>query len=244
MCTLCDTPTRPFVGPSRLLAGPGASAGCAGELLALGVRPQHGSVLLVVDSVVAALGLHARTQASMEDAGFAVCVAPGVAAEPTPDTIRSLVPGDGRSVAAVVVVGGGSALDAAKLASASLANPLDLTAGLTPTADIVPGPPVVAVPSTAGTGAEATAVAMLWHDGGKRMFVHPHLVPRIVLVDPELLLGLPAAVTAAGGFDALGHASVRVRASGDDGRVNPQRGQSQTPILHGHAADSDVIVAK
>ena len=206
MCTLCDTPTRPFVGPSRLLAGPGASAGCAGELQALGVRPQHGSVLLVVDSAVAALGLHARTQASMEDAGFAVCVAPGVAAEPTPDTVRSLVPGDGRSVAAVVVVGGGSALDAAKLASASLANPLDLTAGLTPTADIVPGPPVVAVPSTAGTGAEATAVAMLWHDGGKRMFVHPHLVPRIVLVDPELLLGLPAAVTAAGGFDALGHA--------------------------------------
>jgi 2-isopropylmalate synthase len=45
------------------------------------------------------------------------------------------------------------------------------------------------------------------------------------------------------GIDALGHASVRVRAAGDDGRLNPQRGASQAPILHGHAADSDVIVA-
>jgi 2-isopropylmalate synthase len=45
------------------------------------------------------------------------------------------------------------------------------------------------------------------------------------------------------GIDALGHASVRVRAAADDGRVNPQRGASQAPILHGHAADTDVIVA-
>jgi 2-isopropylmalate synthase len=45
------------------------------------------------------------------------------------------------------------------------------------------------------------------------------------------------------GIDALGHASVRVRGAGDDGRVNPQRGATQAPILHGHAADSDVIVA-
>ena len=70
----------------------------------------------------------------------------------------------------------------------------------------MPGPPIVAVPTTAGTGAEVTAVAMLWHDGGKRMFVHPHLVPRVVLIDPELLLGLPPSVTASGGFDAIGHA--------------------------------------
>jgi 2-isopropylmalate synthase len=45
------------------------------------------------------------------------------------------------------------------------------------------------------------------------------------------------------GIDALGHASVRVRGGGEDGRVNPQHGASHTPILHGHAADSDVIVA-
>lgn len=207
MCALCSTPTRPFVGPSRLLAGPGSSAGCAAELRALGVLPEHGSVLLVADSAVLDLRLHRAVASSLEDAGFRVLVAPGVAAEPTPDIVRSLLPGGAGSIAAVVAVGGGSALDAAKLVSVALANSLDLTAGLSPTADIVPGPPMIALPTTAGTGAEVTAVAMLWHASGKRMFVHPHLVPRVVLLDPELLLGLPPAVTASGGFDAIGHAA-------------------------------------
>ena len=206
MCTLCSTPTRPFVGPSRLLAGQGASAGCAAELRAVGVVPAHGAVLMVVDSAVLELGLHDQAVASLWDAGFQMLVAPGVSAAPTPASVCSLLPERGTPIAAVVAVGGGSALDAAKLVSSSLANLLDLKVGLTPAAALVPGPPIVAVPTTAGTGAEATAVAMLWHDGGKRMFVHPHLVPRIVLLDPELLLGLPPSVTASGGFDAIGHA--------------------------------------
>ncbi len=162
---------------------------------------------MVVDGAVLALGLHRAAASSLEEAGFRVQVAPGVAAEPTPDTVRSLLPHDAGEVAAVIAVGGGSALDAAKLASVAIANALDLTVGLSPAADIVPGPPIVALPTTAGTGAEVTAVAMLWHDGGKRMFVHPHLVPRVVLIDPELLLGLPPSVTASGGFDAIGHAA-------------------------------------
>ena len=77
MCTLCATPTRPFVGPSRLLAGKGASAGCADELRALGVLPDHGSVLLVADSAVLELGLHTGAQSSLEGAGFQVLVGAG-----------------------------------------------------------------------------------------------------------------------------------------------------------------------
>ena len=206
MCTLCSTPTRPFVGPGRLLAGPGASAGCAAELRALGVEPVHGSVLLVADRAVLDLGLHRRAAAALREDGFSVLLAPGVDGEPTPDSVGLLLPEAGARVAAVLAIGGGSALDAAKLVSATLANPLDLTTGITPAAGLDPGPPMVGVPTTAGTGAEATAVAMLWHGGGKRMFVHPHLVPRAVLLDPELLLGLPPSVTASGGFDAIGHA--------------------------------------
>jgi len=206
MCTLCSTPTRPFAGPSRLLAGKGASGGCADELRALGIHPTAGAVVMVVDSVVLDLELHQRAVASLRDAGFHVLIAPGVSAEPTPASVHSLLPQGELRIAAVVAVGGGSALDAAKLVSSSLANPLDLTAGLTPAAELVPGPAIIAVPTTAGTGAEATAVAMLWHDGSKRMFVHPHLVPRVVLLDPELMLGLPPSVTASGGFDAIGHA--------------------------------------
>jgi len=207
MCTLCSTPTRPFVGPSRLLAGQGSSDGCAAELRAIGVLPAHGAALLIADSAVLELELHRAVADSLGGAGYGVVVAPGVGAEPTPETVRALLPADPAGIASVVAVGGGSALDAAKLVSLALANSLDLTAGLAPTADIAPGPPIVAVPTTAGTGAEATAVAMLWHEKTKRMFVHPNLVPRIVLIDPELLLRLPPAVTASGGFDAIGHAA-------------------------------------
>jgi alcohol dehydrogenase class IV len=205
MCSLCSAPTRPFVSPGRLLAGPGASARCADEIGALGVAP--GAVLVVADATVLDLGLHRQLLSSLTEAGFSTLVGAGVAGEPTPATVTALLPNDGREVAAVVAVGGGSALDAAKLVSLALANPLDLTTALTATADVVPGPPLVAVPTTAGTGAEATSVAMLWNDGRKVMFVHPHLVPQAVLIDPELLLGLPAAVTACGGFDAVGHAA-------------------------------------
>jgi alcohol dehydrogenase class IV len=193
------------VTPGRLLAGPGASARCADELRALGVAP--GAVLVVADATVLDLGLHRPLLNSLTEAGFSTLVGAGVAGEPTPATVTALLPNDGREVAVVLAIGGGSALDAAKLVSLALANPLDLTNGLTATASVVPGAPLVAVPTTAGTGAEATAVAMLWNDGRKVMFVHPHLVPRAVLLDPELLLGLPPEITAWGGFDAVGHAA-------------------------------------
>ena len=130
MCTLCSTPTRPFVAPSRLLSGPGSSAGCATELRALGVRPAHGAALVVADSAVLDLDLHRAAVTSLEAAGYKVMVAPGVAAEPAPSTVRSLLPERADEVAAVVAVGGGSALDAAKLVSLALANPIDLTAGM------------------------------------------------------------------------------------------------------------------
>ncbi|WP_165821234.1 iron-containing alcohol dehydrogenase family protein [Nocardioides gansuensis] len=189
-----------------MVAGPGSSAACASELRALGISPSQGLVVVVADAAVQNLGLHLPACHSLEGAGYTVLIGPGVTAEPGPETVRALLPQHEGAVAAIVVVGGGSALDAGKLVSVSLTNALDLTAGLSPDAEITPGPPVLAVPTTAGTGAEVTAVAMLWHDGRKRMFVHPYLVPRAVLIDPELMVGLPASVTAAGGFDALGHA--------------------------------------
>jgi alcohol dehydrogenase class IV len=106
----------------------------------------------------------------------------------------------------VVGIGGGSAIDASKLAAAALTNPIPLTAGLPATAPLDPVPPILAIPTTAGTGAESTAVAMLWHDHRKRIFVHPRLVPRIAILDPDLLAGLPRPVVAASGLDALSHA--------------------------------------
>lgn len=200
-------PVRPFVAPARTLAGAGASASAGAELRAAGVHPDDGVVPLVADAAVLALGLADATVQSLADAGFTLDVRPGVEAEPSPETIRALI-GDnpGHAVAAVAAVGGGSALDAAKLVSLAHTNELDLTAGLTVTDGVEPGPPILAIPTTAGTGAEATAVAMLWHEGAKRMFVHGYLVPRVVVLDPDLLASLPPAVTGSSGLDAISHA--------------------------------------
>src|ERR1700742_1430838 len=200
-------PARPFVGPARALAGAGSAGATATELRASGVRLRDGVILMVADAALLDWGLVEAAVEPLREAGFAVDVRPGVGAEPTPETVRALAPDDPeRPIGAVVAIGGGSAIDAAKIVSLASANEIDLTAGLQLTADVEPGPPTLAIPTTAGTGAEAAAVAMLWHEGAKRMFVHPHLVPRAVVLDPELLTSLPAPVTAASGLDAISHA--------------------------------------
>jgi alcohol dehydrogenase class IV len=200
-------PIGRFLGPASVIAGHGAIGSVARELATAGVRPSGGDVLLVADAAVLELGLAQPVVAALRHAGFQVDQRPGVTGEPTPATISGLLPSDPeRSVAGVLAIGGGSTLDAAKLVATATCNELTLSAGLSPTTDLAPSPVVIAAPTTAGTGAEATAVAMLWHEGAKRMFVHPQLVPRIAILDPNLLADLPAPVTAAGGLDAISHA--------------------------------------
>ncbi|GIJ49239.1 alcohol dehydrogenase [Virgisporangium aliadipatigenens] len=108
----------------------------------------------------------------------------------------------------IVAVGGGSALDAAKLVAllAAHGGPLRRYYG----ENLVPGPvlPVVALPTTAGTGSEVTPVAVV-SDPERELKVgisSPFLVPAAALVDPELTLGGPPRVTAYSGIDALVHA--------------------------------------
>jgi alcohol dehydrogenase class IV len=198
---------RPFVGPGRVLAGAGAVAGVGSELHAGGADPKQGAVAVVADRAVLELRLVDPVRASIEAAGFDVELSAPVDGEPTADSVSALLASiSGGPFAAVVAVGGGSALDVGKLLSLSLENDLDLSAGLAVAAEVVPGPPVLAIPTTAGTGAEATAVAMLWHAGLKRMFVHAQLVPRMAVLDAELVSGLPPAITAASGMDAISHA--------------------------------------
>jgi alcohol dehydrogenase class IV len=200
-------PCRPFVGPARVIAAAGSSKILGDELGALGISPEDGTVLVVPDAAVLRLGLADAALSSARSAGYDVCVGPGVAGEPTPDTVRGLADcAQGRRLSAVVAVGGGSAIDAAKLAGLAQTNDLALEDGLAATAAVRSGPPVSAIVTTAGTGAEATSVAMLWHTGRKRIFVHDRLVPRHAMLDPELLRQLPSSVVAASGLDAISHA--------------------------------------
>ncbi len=110
----------------------------------------------------------------------------------------------------IIAVGGGSPIDLAKGVAllARHAGPLEQYAmihgGLARiTAQVAP---VIAVPTTAGTGAEAGRAALLTlHDGRKLGFISPHLIPRRAICDPVLTLGLPPHLTAATGLDALSH---------------------------------------
>ena len=129
-----------------------------------------------------------------------------VSGEPSIQVVR-----DGVAAAAgcdaVVGFGGGSAIDVAKavaVLAATGADPLEhlevIGAGRPITA---PGLPCVAIPTTAGTGSEVTRNSVLSGDGVKASLRSPLMLPRLAVVDPDLLLGVPRATIAASGMDAL-----------------------------------------
>ncbi|MGB6042618.1 MAG: phosphonoacetaldehyde reductase [Pirellulales bacterium] len=113
----------------------------------------------------------------------------------------------GGSYEAVVAVGGGSALDVAKLVSVIGVHerpPVDLIRGAEQiTTD---GPPLIAIPTTSGTGSEATHFAVCYVDQAKYSVAHPYLLPEYALVDPDLTHSLPPRQTAASGLDAFAQA--------------------------------------
>jgi alcohol dehydrogenase class IV len=143
-------------------------------------------------------------------AGLAVSCVRCPSSEPTTSSLEAAArEGLAFSPDLLVAVGGGSVLDSAKALSALLRHPgpverfLEGVPGCAP----VPGPclPWIAVPTTAGTGAEATknAVVRVERLGVKRSMRSRHLLARAVIVDPELATALPAAVTGSAGLDAL-----------------------------------------
>lgn len=196
-----------FRCPTRLEFGPGI-ARRAGELLkGLGLD----SVLLVCGSgpTKASAGYEAL-KASLRAAG----VAYGEFARVTPDPDDSLV-GQAAALAlaegrrCLLAYGGGSPIDCAKSAALVAANAgpgiLDYLYGRAQPAK--PALPIIAVPTTAGTGSEMSAAAVTTDAGAKRKlgYSHDSFFPAVALVDPELHLTMPPSVTAATGMDALTH---------------------------------------
>ncbi len=110
----------------------------------------------------------------------------------------------------IVALGGGSIIDAAKVIAASQGDFLRVLASLTggTALDGSTFTPIIAVPSTAGTGSEVTSWATVWDQasGSKYSLAHRALYPEVALVDPALTLGAPRALTLATGLDALSHA--------------------------------------
>lgn len=109
----------------------------------------------------------------------------------------------------VVALGGGSSMDNAKAIAlmATHEGPYERYGGTQRGTRLIKKlPPLIAIPTTAGTGSEVSVgFVLILENGRKETFVSPHLIPSIAICDPDLTLGLPASITAATGMDAVTH---------------------------------------
>ena len=189
---------RFFYGP-RLVSGPG-SAGRIAELL-----PQ-GRCLFVTDATVRRLGLADAALAALEEARIEPVVFDAVEPDPSRDTLMAAVAA-GEGCSSAIGFGGGSPMDVAKLAAYLIAGGEDLDTLWGVGKATGPRLPLVLVPTTAGTGSEATPVTIITVGATeKRGVSSPALVADWAALDADLTLGLPREVTAATGIDAMVHA--------------------------------------
>lgn len=193
-----------------IVFGPGALGETGGHVAALGVR----RAALVTDPGVVHVGIAAQVEESLRAAGVDVVVFDRAHVEPTDASMREA--GAWAREAAVdgfVAVGGGSSIDTAKAMNLLCTNDGALEdylnrpigQGLAPTR---PLRPLIALPTTAGTGSEATATCVVnvvaLHV--KTAIAHRSLMPRLAIIDPLTTLTLPPEVAAASGMDVLCHA--------------------------------------
>ena len=165
--------------------------------------------LIISDQGVARAGLIARPQALLEAAGVAVTVLDNTPPEPDVDQVEAIfAAARAQSFDLVIGIGGGSAMDVAKIVAVLLNNPVTLRELLNKAPIAKRGIPTLMIPTTAGTGSEATpnSIFLVPEDELKVGIVSPRLVPDCVILDPGLSVGLPPAITASTGMDALTHA--------------------------------------
>jgi alcohol dehydrogenase class IV len=194
-----------FLFPAKVVRRAGASADVGSLLLAHGVAP--GSVVIVADRIVHENGLTDRLLGGLSEAGYEAHMFSDIAGEPELDTVeRATSIAADASAVAFVGIGGGSALDTAKLVAYNAATGASLRELKGPVPHVPDLRPLVMVPTTVGTGAEATRVAMFSVDGAKRAVLSAQFVPAIAILDEELVQALPASVVASTALDALSHA--------------------------------------
>jgi 4-hydroxybutyrate dehydrogenase len=165
--------------------------------------------LVVTDAGVKAVGLLDKTLAALP--GFQPAVYDGTPSNPTEAAVRAAAAVYQQAECdGLIALGGGSAIDCAKgvAIAATHQGPLKTYAtiegGSPKITDRVP--PLIAIPTTAGTGSEVARGAIVIVDDGRKLGFHSwHLVPKTALLDPELTLGLPPMLTAATGMDAIAH---------------------------------------
>ena len=198
-------------GAPLLKFGSGASDEIGFDLTSYGVR----RVLVITDAGVAATGTPQRVAEQMGQFGIEAAVWDGVHVEPTDVSLIEAVEAarDSGPWDAYVAVGGGSVIDTAKAINLLTTNPGELMdyvnapvgRGQAPSQ---PLKPLVAVPTTTGTGSESTTICVMdvLHLKVKTGISHARLRPTLAVIDPDLTRTQPAGVTASSGMDILCHA--------------------------------------
>jgi len=198
------TQTYQFKAPSVIVNGPGAAKEVG--LFAKGIGKK---ALIVTDSNLEKFGLLNDVKNSLGAAGIPFAIYNKVITEPTMDyTDEGLKIYQEAQADFLVAVGGGSPIDAAKAIAALANNPGKMSDFAGPNKIPRPGAPLIAIPTTAGTGSEVTQFTIITDTTRdvKMLIASPHIIPRVALVDPLMTLTMPQGITAATGLDALTHA--------------------------------------
>ena len=198
-----------FSFPTIIHFGPGARALAGKHLHDHGLRRP----LIVTDRGLAALPLMAELKAGLESAGLAVAVYGGVFGNPTGSQVMNGAAAyKAHEADCVIGVGGGAALDVAKVVGLLATHPGDVMEYVwdhpqVRAIDPKTLPYFIALPTTSGTGSEVGRSSVISEEEShvKRVIFSPAILAKVVFADPELTLGLPPAVTAATGMDALTH---------------------------------------
>ncbi|MFN3549342.1 MAG: iron-containing alcohol dehydrogenase [Mesorhizobium sp.] len=182
--------------------------GAARRLGQIAGRRLGRTVLFVTDPGLRRLGLCDPALASLSDAGISVTIFDQVEADPSLATLmKARDAGLSAGATGIVGFGGGSSLDVAKLAALLIGSGEDLDGAWGVGNAQGPRLPLVLVPTTAGTGSEVTPVSIITvGEEEKRGVSSPVILPDVAVLDAELTLGLPPAITAATGIDAMVHA--------------------------------------
>jgi 4-hydroxybutyrate dehydrogenase len=204
--------------PTRIVFGAGAITDIGAEASALGIT----RALIVTDAGVVRAGLLGPIERALAAKSIEAQRFEGISTNPSEAEARAATAAyQSAGANGVIAVGGGAPLDVGKMVRILATEPLPLAEY-----DDAKGgdakmkavfPPMIAVPTTAGTGSEVgrSAVATLAATGKKTIFFHPKLIPNVALLDPRMTETLPAKITAATGFDALTHAVEAFLSKGD-----------------------------
>ncbi|MBI3866171.1 MAG: iron-containing alcohol dehydrogenase, partial [Planctomycetia bacterium] len=190
---------------TRVVFGPGKIAELGNLSAELGAK----RVLLVTDHGLEDAGHPQKGIAALESAGLSVALFDDVQPNPTTDDVdRGLAIAQGAQIDLIVGIGGGSSMDCAKGINFLLTNGGRIEDYWGAGKASRPMLPMIAVPTTSGTGSEAQSYALIASAKAhmKMACGDPKAACRIALLDPELTISMPASVTAATGIDALSHA--------------------------------------